>query len=74
MVVFDHLMPVFAFKMNFVVRNIILKNNYVMKHNILTVSYFLSIYFLLPNQCQVFVCGSSHFFSKVSKNGGGRGC
>lgn len=61
MVVFDHLMPVFAFNMNFVVRNITFKNIYVMKHNILTVSYFFSIYFLLPNQCHVWVCGSSHF-------------
>lgn len=56
------------------VKDIIFKNNYEMKHNILTVSYFLSIYFLLPDQCQFCVCGSSHFFSKVSKNGGERGC
>lgn len=70
MVVFDHLMPVFAFKMNFVVRNIIFKNNYVMKHYILTVSYFLSIYFLLPNQCQFCVCGSSLSFRRFQRTVG----
>lgn len=55
MVVFDHLMPVFAFKMNFVVRNIIFKNNYVMKHNILTVSYFLAYIFYYQINV-MFVC------------------
>lgn len=55
MVVFDYLMPVFAFKMNFVVRNIIFKNNYVMKHNILTVSYF-SAYIFYYQINVMFVC------------------